>query len=90
MENQELRPHGQVYSRSALHAFITGPGVAADSPKSSFNPYRKRANLLSMMSLEKVEESLTQAIETQALPEGKIESQNSTPKLPLSELPAPS
>lgn len=65
MENSDLTPHAGVLSRSALHAYITGPVSEAPMPKSSFNPYRKRVGLLSLVSLEAAEEALQNAIENE-------------------------
>ncbi len=87
MENQELSPHAGVLSRSALHAFITGPAMASGAPKSNFNPYRKRTGLLSLMSLERVEEVLTEAVEERQSQEDRQESTPSS-SLPLKELPS--
>lgn len=63
MENADLKPHASVLSRSALSAYITGPVNSAPPPKSSFNPYRKRAGLLNIMSLEAAEEALQKSVE---------------------------
>lgn len=63
MENADLTPHASVLSRSALHAYITGPVSANPPPKSSFNPYRKRAGLLNLVSLEAAEDALQKSIE---------------------------
>ncbi len=63
MENSDLTPHASVLSRSALHAYITGPVSTSPLPKSNFNPYRKRAGLLSFVSLEAAEEALQLGVE---------------------------
>ncbi len=63
MENADLKPHASVLSRSALSAYITGPVNVTPPPKSSFNPYRKRAGLLNIMSLEAAEEALQKSVD---------------------------
>ncbi|WP_141734923.1 hypothetical protein [Oligoflexus tunisiensis] len=62
MENADLKPHASVLSRSALSAYITGPVNTSPPPKSTFNPYRKRAGLLNIVNLEAAEEALQKSI----------------------------
>jgi hypothetical protein len=62
MENDEIKPHASVLSRSALSAYITGPVNPNPPPKSTFNPYRKRSGLLNIVSLEAAEEALQKSI----------------------------
>lgn len=62
MENAVLTPHASVLSRSALHAYITGPSSPTPPPKSAFNPYRKRSALLNIVSLEAAEVLLQQSL----------------------------
>jgi hypothetical protein len=80
MENADLKPHASVLSRSALSAYITGPVNPAPPPKSSFNPYRKRAGLLNVMNLEAAEQALEKSI---------AKDQDSQPVLSLPESVAP-
>jgi hypothetical protein len=62
MENAVLTPHASVLSRSALHAYITGPSSSTPPPKSAFNPYRKRSALLNIVSLEAAELALQKSL----------------------------
>ncbi len=59
-----------VYSRSALHSFITGPGPDAPRPKSTVSPYRKRQGLGSFLGLNSVIEEVKREEATEA--EAKI------------------
>ncbi|MCX6128331.1 MAG: hypothetical protein NTX25_04615 [Proteobacteria bacterium] len=65
MENSEFNPHASILSRSALHAYITGPGSQQPQPKSNFNPYRKRQGILTLMSLKQVERALEASLEAE-------------------------
>jgi hypothetical protein len=81
MENADLKPHASVLSRSALSAYITGPVNPSPPPKSSFNPYRKRAGLLNVMSLEAAEQALEKSIEKDQVNQPVLSLPESVPPL---------
>ena len=72
MEDADLTPHASVLSRSALHAYITGPVNTHTPPKNVFNPYRKRAGLLNIMNLEAAEEALQKSIDKTDDPQQEV------------------
>ena len=66
MEKLEIAPHASVLSRSALHAFITGPVNQKPLIKNAFNPYRKRQGILALANLEQLEESLEASLQNKS------------------------
>jgi hypothetical protein len=87
MENDEIKPHASVLSRSALSAYITGPVNPNPPPKSTFNPYRKRAGLFNFMNLEAAEEALQKSIAKEEATQEVLTLPDSVP--PLSGVTAP-
>ena len=60
MEVPEIVPQVKVFSRSALHQYITGSGNKPAPQKSNLNPYRKRQGLLSFLGLEAVSDAIAE------------------------------
>ena len=58
MESTEVVNETKVYSRSALHQYITSSTKKAAPSKSALNPYRKKPGLWSFLGLEAVNEAI--------------------------------
>lgn len=60
MEAPEIVPQVKVFSRSALHRYITSNEKKPAPQKSNLNPYRKRQGLLSFLGLEAVTDAIAE------------------------------
>lgn len=80
MEAPEIVPQVRVFSRSALHQYITSDSKRPSPQKSSLNPYRKRQGLLSFLGLEAVTDAIAE-VEREERKENQYLSLNPRPLL---------
>lgn len=62
MDTPEIKSEIKVMSRSAFHNYMTQAAEHAEGPKSSFNPYRKKAGIFNILSLDNLEKALTESV----------------------------
>ncbi len=70
MDTPEIKEEVKVMSQSSFHRYMTGPVSQAPAYKSSFDPNRRSAGILSLFKLENLEKVLAEpkAKEAQSLP----------------------